>query len=127
MRALNRLSATRVVALPGAIDAAVWPAGALALRIAADEVLVTAVVDSASVADPHAIVERETGVMGIWIDAARALDLLERECDWELPSERPAFAQGAVAGLPLRIWFERDRILFLVPAAFAADFSERLG
>jgi hypothetical protein len=126
VRALERLLATRIVALQKAIDEAAWPEGSLVLRIAADEVLVTAVVDSTAVADPHAIVERETGLSSVWLESAEALDFLERECDWELPTERPAFAQGMVAGVPLKMWFERDRVLFLVPAPFAVDLSERL-
>jgi len=62
----------------------------------------------------------------VWIDHVTAIDLLERECDWELPRDRPAFAQGIVAGLPVKVWFERERVLFIVAAPFAADLAERL-
>ena len=55
VRALERLSGTRIVALPQAIDAAVWPNGALAFRLAPDEVFVTGVVNATTVDDPHAI------------------------------------------------------------------------
>lgn len=126
MPALERFTGTRIVALPQAIDAAVWPEGALAFRVAPDEVLVTPAVNVAAVDDPHAIVELETGFSAVWLDHVAAIDLLERECDWELPHERPAFAQGIVAGLPLKIWFERDRVLFIVASPFAADLMERL-
>ena len=126
MLALDRLNATRIVARPKAIDAAVWPTGALALRLAADEVLVTAAVDATVVDDAHAIVERETGFSFVWLEHVAAIDFLERECDWELPNERPSFAQGLVAGLPLKIWFERERVLFVVASPFAADLTERL-
>lgn len=137
MPALERLLATRIVALPQAINAAVWPEGTLVFRLAPDEVLVTPAVHVTAVDDPHAIVLLETGFSAVWLDHVAAIDLLERECDWELPQgmrqwgngsavERPAFAQGLVAGLPVKVWFERDRVLFIVASPLAADLTERL-
>lgn len=134
MPALERFTGTRIVALPQAIDAAVWPERALVFRLAPDEVLVSAVVNATAVDDAHAIVELETGFSAVWLDRVTAIDVLERECDWELPvgigqcgnPERPIFAQGLVAGLPVKVWFERDRVLFIVASAFAADLMERL-
>ena len=126
MPALERFTGTRVVALPRAIDAAAWPEGTLAFRLAPDEVMVTPAVNVTAVDDPHAIVELETGFSAVWLDHVAAIDLLERECDWELPQERPAFAQGLVAGLPVKLWFERDRVLFIVASPLAADLTERL-
>ena len=123
---LERLTATRVAATPAALDAAHWPNDAIVLRTASDEATVLAAIAPALIADAHAIVEAETALFGVWILADEALALLERECDWELPAARPAFAQGAVAGLPLKLWFERDRVLFVVSAPFATDFAERL-
>jgi hypothetical protein len=132
--ALDRFTGTRVIALPRAIDAAVWPEGTLAFRLAPDEVLVTPAVNVTALDDPHAIVELETGFSAVWLDPVAAIDLLERECDWELPRgmrqwgnpELPIFAQGLVAGLPVKIWFERDRVLFIVASPLAADLTERL-
>ena len=126
MRALERLAGTRIVALPGALDAAIWPEGALVLRLSPDEVFITPASTSATVNDPHAIVEPETGFSGIWLDHLAAIDFLERECDWELPHARPAFSQGLVAGLPVKVWFEAERVLFLVASPLASDFMERL-
>ena len=126
MRALDSFTATRIVALPRAIDAAVWPTSALVLRLAPDEVLVTIALNATAIDDPHAIVELETGFSAVWLDHATAINVLERECDWELPQERPAFAQGVVAGLPVKVWFERERVLFIVASPFAADLTERL-
>lgn len=123
MRVLERFTATRIVALPEALDAARWPDGALAFRLAPDEVLVTAAVPAAAIDDVHAIVERETGFSGVWVDREGAIDFLERECDWEL---RQAYAQGLVAGLPVKVWFEDERVLFMVASPFAADLMERL-
>jgi hypothetical protein len=126
VHAPDRFTGTHIVSTREAIDAAVWPDGALVLRLAPDEVLASTVVNSTAVDDPHAIVELETGFFSVWLDHAAAIDVLERECDWELPQERPAFAQGIVAGLPMKLWFERDRVLFIVPSPFAADLMERL-
>ena len=125
MPAPERLCFTRVVATPAALDRADWPVDALVLRIAPDEVLVTGRVRPDAVPDPHAIVEPETGFCGVWSDREPAMAFLERECDWELPADRPAFAQGAVAGLPLKLWFTDTRVLLVVPAPLAADFAER--
>ena len=126
MRALEPIVCTRVVATPAALDTVSWPMGAVVLRVAPDEALVTAEVTTATVPDPHAIVERETGFVAAWVESRRALELLEQFCTWELPHARPAFAQGAVAGLPVKLWFDADRVLILVPAPFATDFAERV-
>lgn len=122
----ERIEGTRVVAAPGALDAAQWPAGALAWRVAPDEVFVTAAVSVGLVDDPHAIVEPDAGFVAVWMEADRALDFLERSCEWEVPAERPVLAQGAVAGLPVKVWLERDRVMFVVAAPYARDFEERL-
>ena len=125
MHVLDRLTATRVVATPAALDAAVWPPRAIVLRVAPDEVIALATIDASSIGDPHAIVELDTSFHGVWIPTTDALAWLERECDWEWPADRPSFAQGAVAGLAVKIWFETDRVLFVVAAPFASDFAER--
>jgi hypothetical protein len=144
--ALETLPATRIVAAPTALDSARWPDGSLPLRTAPDEVLLvhTASVSIGSSAphplptsigssephplttDPHAIIAPEGSFMGMWLPLAEALAFLERACAWELPTARPAFAQGAVANIPLKLWFEHDRVLFIVQSPFAADFEERL-
>ena len=127
---LRRLEATRVVAAPAALDAltadAPWRGDALALRIADDELLVTAPTDFDVPGDPHAIVRRETGFSCAWLDAADAERFLDRECDWERPAARPALAQGEVAGIPVTLWFETGRTLLLAPTPFAAALKRRL-
>ena len=127
---LRRLEATRVSATPGALDALVadplWPATALAFRTAPDELLVTATPDFEVAGDPHAIVERETAFSYVWLDGTTAERFLDRECEWRRPSARPALAQGEVAGIPAKLWFETGRTLILTPAPFAAAFERRL-
>jgi hypothetical protein len=103
------------------LDAAVWPSDAIVLRIAPDEVLALSSAPP-EISDPHAIVLLDDGFVGVWLGA----EVVERFCEWETPRHRPAFAQGAVAGLPAKVWFERDRVLVLVPASYAADLEERI-
>ncbi len=134
MPELNPIPATRIVATPAALDAAHWPPEALVLRFAPDEALimsavtegVDSIIEAIILDDPHAIVIAETGYAGLWLAADKALDFLERACEWALPSDRPAFAQGAVAGIPTKLWFEEQQVLFILPAPYAVDFEERL-
>lgn len=126
MHVLNRIVGTRIVATPAALDSAQWPGEALVFRLAPDDVFVTAPVTAAAIADAHAIVSAEGGFAGIWLPTAEALDFLERTCEWELPHTRPAFAQGMVAGLAVKLWLEEDRVLFVVPAPFATELAERM-
>jgi hypothetical protein len=119
------IEGTRVVASPAALDAARWPAEARVLRTAPDEALITARVDADAVPDPHAIVVRETGFAGRWLDRDTAAALMERGGRFELPWERPAFAQGALAEIPVKLWLEAERVLLVVPAALAAELVER--
>ena len=126
MPALKRLPATRIVATPATLDGVVWPDEALVLRFAPDEVLVMPPLGSVPVSDPHAIIIADGGFAGVWLTAGEALAFLERACEWEIPSGRPAFAQGSVAGIATKIWFEEERVLFIVQAPYAHDFEERL-
>lgn len=128
----ERIIGTRVVGLPDAVDTVNASADGLALRFAQDELFVTAGLSEGARADllskdPHAIVIDEGAFSGAWIDEDKALDLLERLAEWPMPSERPAFAQGAVAGLPVKLWFEDGRVLFVVQTPYAHELEERLG
>lgn len=133
MHALNRMIGTRIVSTPEALDkimAAQWPDGAILLRFAEDELFVTPPIKDGEAAilpiDPHAIVVRDGAFSGVWIEMAAAIGILERTCEWELPGERPAFAQGMVAGLPTKLYFEEEQVLFLVSAPYAHEMEERL-
>jgi hypothetical protein len=119
------MATTHIVATPAALDAAQWPADALVLRVAADEALVLPPLAEVNLADPHAIIVPDSGYAGAWMAADEALAFLERTCEWELPNQRPAFAQGAVAGIATKLWLEQARVLFVVPAPFIEDFQER--
>lgn len=129
MPVLKRIAATRIVANPDALDAADIPQSSLALRFAADELFVTPpLLDEMIILthDLHAIVIAEGGFAGTWLDAKEAAVFLQQNCEWEVPNGRPTFAQGAVAGIPTKLWLEAERVLFIVPAPYAADFAERM-
>lgn len=126
MPALERLEGTRVVADPAAIDAMV---GALApsivvLRFAPDDVFAIDV-SSAAVDDPDAIIETEHGFVGGW----SGLDAIRPHLEWSLPTERPALAQGSIAGVPAKLYLPEDGadVLVVTAAAYAATLAERLG
>ncbi len=133
---MTRIHGTRIVASPKALDSAQWPDGAIALRTSPDEVLVIAPSPTLRASplrgegvrnDPHALIVPDAGFAGVWLPMAHALDFLSRECEWEIPTQRPAFVQGAVAGLAMKLWFEQDRVLLVVPAPFAHELEERIG
>ena len=124
--AVQRMPGTRIVSTPAALDATVWPSNAIVLRIAPDEMLVIHQESDFSLADPNAIVVPDVGFAGVWLPVDQALRFLESTCEWELPTQRPIFAQGAVAGLAMKLWFEQDRVLLIVPAPFAHELEVRL-
>jgi hypothetical protein len=115
--------ATRVAASPAALDALELPAGTVSLRLAPDDLLVLADVAPA-VDDPDAIVVPDAGWVGAWLDPAVAAALLARHADWPLPAA--GLAQGAAAGVPVKVLVADGRTLLLVPAAFRAELAERL-
>ena len=123
---LKRLILTRIAATPAALDAATWPKEAIVLRTAPDELLIYPVQTEIVLVDPYAIVIEDGGNSGIWLHTSTALNFLERSCEWELPRERPAFAQGAVAGIPTKLWFEDEKVLFIVSAPFATELADRM-
>ena len=96
------------------------------MRLAADELLVAGDVDPDLADDAHAIVERETSFASAWLDGAETEEILATACEWEPPVERPALAQGALAGIPVKLWLEADRSLLVVPAGYAVELTGRL-
>ncbi len=130
MRALETLPGLRVVATPEALDAASWGEKSSVLRFAPDDAFVTGAsqADMASqLADEHAIVEPETGFVGIWLTEDELRDLVLPHVEWPLPAPRPALAQGLIAGVPAKLWLVDDRALLLCAAAHARELTERLG
>jgi len=122
---LKRMMMTRIVATSEAIDR-LDVGNARSYRIAPDEVFIEADISSKAVSDVHAIVTKEASMSGVWMSSEDAIHFLEHECSWELPLERPAFAQGSVAHLPVKLYFEDGQVLFMTSAPFAEDLQNRL-
>ena len=94
MPALERLRGLRVVADPAALDGARWHGdGVTVLRFAPDDAFAIDA-DDVDVDDEHAIIEPEAGFAGAWL----GLDEVVGHLEWSVPTERPALAQGSVAG-----------------------------
>ena len=134
MPELERLHGLRVVADPAALDAARWHGKDLTvLRFAPDDAFGLGAL-TVDVDDEHAIVESEAGFVGVWLPVADIVPHLE----WPLPAERPAFPQGAVAGVPAKVWLPvagqgagRDaehggEALLLTSTAYAAELAGRI-
>ena len=127
MLALETLHGQRIVASPAALDAldaASFPTSVTVLRLAPDDVLVIGA-ETISVTGEHAIVADESGFVGCWLDATQLAHVAEH-IDWPLPIERPALAQGFVAGVPAKLWLTGDRALLLTAAPYAFELMERL-
>ncbi|CAN5691864.1 hypothetical protein BH24CHL8_BH24CHL8_11580 [soil metagenome] len=130
MRALETMPGVRVVARPEALDAESWGEKSVVLRLAPDDTFAIGAsqADIASqLADEEAIVEPETGFVGIWLTEAELRDLVLPHVEWPLPASRPALAQGLIAGAPAKLWLVEDRVLLLCAAAYAHELTERLG
>jgi hypothetical protein len=121
--ALDRLRGIRVVADPASLDGATWAGnGITVLRFAPDDAFAIGGT-SVDIDDEHAIVEDETGFVGAWLDPAEIVPHLE----WPLPAERPALAQGSIAGVPAKLWLPDDGdALLLTAAAYADELMSRL-
>ena len=124
MPALDRFRGVRVVADPASLDRASWRGDDVTvLRLAPDDAFgvgATAV----DIDDEHAIVEEEVGFVGAWLDP----DDVEPHLEWSLPTERPALAQGSIAGVPGKLWLPADGdALLLTAAAYGDELSRRLG
>jgi hypothetical protein len=115
----------RVVAVPASIDNAVWPAGAMVLRLAPDDALLVGD-GPIEINDPHAIVEPDGGFCALRLAADHVIELLAANASWQLSDERPCLAQGMVAGLPLKVWIEDNWALLICPTPFASELEARL-
>ena len=126
MLAPEPVAGLRVVAQPGALDAATWEGDGriTVLRVAPDEVLAIGASD-VEVDDGHSIVEPEPGFGAARLDAA-GLEKVLAHVEFRLPAERPALAQGKVAGVPAKLLLNDDGALLLVQTAYVADLESRL-
>lgn len=124
MRAPERIDALRVVASPLVLDDLAWPDEVAALRLASDDLLAVGAT-SVQVSGDHIVVD-EAGFVGWWLSPEEVVTHVLPHLDWPLPAERPALAQGLVAGVPAKLWLAEDRALLLCAAAYAHELMERL-
>jgi hypothetical protein len=117
------LPATRIAARPAALDALALPPEVPALRLAADDLLVLAEIDLRP-EDPDAIVVPDAGWAGAWLATGTAAELLAHHAEWRPPAS--GLAQGALAGVPVKVLVTPGRTLVVVPRPFAAELAERL-
>ncbi len=123
MRALEPLTGLRVVADPAALDTARWQGDDVTvLRFAPDDAFAIGA-DGVEVDDEHAIVEPEAGFSG----ARVSIDDVAHHLEWALPDERPALAQGSIAGVPAKLWLaDDDTVMLLTATAYADELAGRL-
>lgn len=126
MHALETLRGIRVVAASEALDATQWRDGAIVLRFAPDEAFVIGATEI-EVPDEHAIVTRETGLVGTWISRDELRDRVVPHIDWPVPAGPSVLAQGLVAGVPAKLWLDEEAALLLCAAAYGRELAERLG
>jgi hypothetical protein len=122
--ALDRLRGVRVVADPASLDRATWRGhDVTVLRFAPDDAFGVGAT-GIDLEDEHAMVEDEVGFVGVWLDPAEVASHIE----WSLPTDRPALAQGSIAGVPAKLWLPaHGDALLLTAAAYADEFTHRLG
>ena len=129
-----RAPGVRVVAAPDAIDRAVWHDEGpgpdefepLILRFAPDDAFAIGAT-GVDVADPDAIIEPEVGYMAVMFRADEFVDVVVPRLEWPAPIERPAFAQGAIAGVPAKLYLDSTgAAIVLVLASYLDDLMARL-
>ena len=117
----------RVIAEPAALDAAPWPPGSQVVRISPDDVFLIGAPIPAVPADAHAIVTPEHGFAGASLDAQQLAHVTLHHVEWHLPADRPALAQGQIAGVPAKLVLAVDgSAQLLVACAARHELEERL-
>lgn len=125
------LDGWRVIAEPAALDAATWPTGSTVVRISPDDAFVIAAAPGGAApvvtADIHAIITPEHGFAGATLTVDEVAHVGLHHIEWELPAQRPALAQGRIAGVPAKLVLHADgSALLLVACAARAELEERL-
>jgi hypothetical protein len=123
-----------VVATPEAIDAAAWQdAGPgpgefepLILRFAPDEAFGVGAT-GVPLDDPEAIVEPELGYTAIMFPVDEFIDVVLPRIEWPVAPTRPAFCQGAIAGVPAKLYIDTTgAATVFVMSSYLDDFLSRL-
>jgi hypothetical protein len=129
-----RAPGMRVVASPEAIASAVWRDDGpgpdefepLVLRLADDDVYAIGAT-GVEIDDPDAIVEQESGFIALMFPADEFVDIVIPHLEWPPPMQRPALAQGAIAGVPAKLYLDSTgAAIVLVLASYLDDLLSRL-
>ena len=133
MHGFEALAGPRVVADPVALDGATWHGDGheIVLRLAPDDAFGIGA-QGVDVDDEQALVVRETGFVGRSFAAHEFERDVLPHIEWSLPIGRPALAQGAVAGVPAKVWLGAEAgpgvgsVLLITWAAYAHELAQRL-
>ena len=129
-----RAPGVRVVGSPAAIDTAEWQDSGpglddfepLVLRFAPDEAFAVGAT-RVHLDDPDAIAEPEVGFVAIMFPVDEFIDIVLPRIEWPVPPTRPAFTQGAIAGVPAKLYIDTTGAATLfVQAAYVDDLLARL-
>jgi sarcosine oxidase gamma subunit len=132
----SRAAVIRCFAEPRALDT--FPPGAGLARVARDELWLlggaSARNDLAARAksyfagvDPDGTVVDQSDGWSAWtVTGPDSTAILKRLSAIRVPTERPAFVQGAVAEVPAKVLVQADRLLLFAPAPFAHHVSNRM-
>jgi hypothetical protein len=129
-----RAPGLRVVATPEALDRATWydegpgpdDFEPLVLRLAPDDAYAIGAT-AVDLDDDHAIIESEAGYLALMFPADEFADSVVPHLEWPPPLDRPAFVQGAIAGVPTKLYIDSTgAAIVLVLDSYADDLLGRL-
>jgi hypothetical protein len=121
------LAGWRVIAEPVALDAMSVGSAAMVVRISPDDAFVVGGDQPHLASDEHAIVTPEHGFAGAELTAEQLAAIAVEHIEWQLPSHRPALAQGQVAGVPAKLVVHADgAATLLVGCAARHELEARL-
>lgn len=126
MLAPERLWGLRIVSTPSALAGARYTGNVTLFAIAADEVIAIGA-SHVELDDPHAIIEPESTFVSWTLSYDEYEQQVARHIEWPLPAERPVLAQGLAAGMPVKLWLERDRVQLIVSSGLVHEAIHRLG
>ena len=129
-----RAPGVRVVGDPAAIDRAQWQDTGpgpdefepLILRLAPDEAFAVGAT-GVRLDDPDAVAEPEVGYVAVMYPVDEFVDFVMPHVEWPVPTNRPAFVQGSIAGVPSKLYIDSTgaATVFLL-AAYLEDFLARV-
>ena len=129
MLALEPIDCTRIVGRGAAVSTKI-SGRAVGVVLAPDELVVVPVDQTTFAVDApdHCVVESDQGFSGRWMTPSEFGSVVAFHIEWPIPVDRPASAQGLVAGVPSKLFFGADeRVLLLCATAYAHELMERLG